>query len=158
MNVDMVCRLISAEEARPLRQLVMRPGLPAAASAYRGDDDEGTFHAGAISREGAIVGIVSFYRDPYPERPHRPAMGFRGMAVDPALQRSGIGRELLAWALDEVRRRGGIELVWCNARTRAVPFYERLGFQSVGQEFVTEFGPHFSNVSCAPISLKPATG
>jgi ribosomal protein S18 acetylase RimI-like enzyme len=41
-------------------------------------------------------------------------------------------------------RDNGARLLWCNARTGAVGFYSKLGFEIVGQEFeIPDVGPHF---------------
>jgi phosphoribosylformimino-5-aminoimidazole carboxamide ribotide isomerase len=64
------------------------------------------------------------------------------MAVDPGLQKSGVGGALIAAMIDEVRARGGVRL-WCNARTSAVGFYLRHGLSQTGAEFeVKGVGPH----------------
>jgi ribosomal protein S18 acetylase RimI-like enzyme len=65
------------------------------------------------------------------------------MAVSPALQGRGVGSRLVTWALDHARSLAAYEIVWCNARTPAVNFYSRLGFERVADEFVTEWGPHY---------------
>lgn len=122
---------------------MLRPGWAPEECVYSNDYKPETFHAGAIDQEGKVVGIVSFHAEPYTGQPDVSALRFQGMAVTPALQGSGVGSALLRWALDHARGRGGVELVWCNARTPAVTFYRRLGFVSVGDEFVTEWGPHY---------------
>jgi GNAT superfamily N-acetyltransferase len=58
------------------------------------------------------------------------------MAVDPSYQRGGVGRAVLAVAVDAARR-AGAPLLWANARSTAVGFYERLGWRVVGPEFET---------------------
>ncbi|MGO8995824.1 MAG: GNAT family N-acetyltransferase [Polyangiaceae bacterium] len=62
----------------------------------------------------------------------------RAMAVDPALQRSGVGSALVARLEDEVRSRG-VREVKLHARTPAVGFYARLGYAVDGASF-TEVG------------------
>lgn len=52
------------------------------------------------------------------------------MAVDPSVQRVGIGSELLAEALRRLRS-SGMTLLWATARDEALPFYERFGFVAV---------------------------
>lgn len=74
----------------------------------------------------------------------RPAYRLRGMAVDPAFHRRGIGRKLLELLEAQVLASGHTMLLWCNARTPAVPFYNSMGWQKVGEEFdIPTAGPHF---------------
>jgi GNAT superfamily N-acetyltransferase len=70
-------------------------------------------------------------------------MQLRGMAVDATAQRSGIGSALLEFAEAHLRAVGGTDYRWCNARVRAIPFYERHGWRVVSEEFeIPEVGPH----------------
>ena len=70
--------------------------------------------------------------------PEGPAWQLRGMAVVPGLQGEGIGSSLLT----AVHRDVG-EGLWCNARERAVPFYQRHGWIIVSEPFdVGTIGPH----------------
>jgi ribosomal protein S18 acetylase RimI-like enzyme len=65
------------------------------------------------------------------------------MATLPEARGRGLGAALLAACLDHARKQGAA-LVWCHARTSAVGFYVRAGFEVVGDEFVLpEIGPHF---------------
>ena len=35
-------------------------------------------------------------------------------------------------------------LLWCNARIKAVPFYQSVGFQEIGDLFdIKDIGPHY---------------
>ncbi len=52
------------------------------------------------------------------------------MAVDPSVQRQGIGSAILTEGLRRLRSLGAM-LVWASARDNAVPFYERFGFAVV---------------------------
>lgn len=56
------------------------------------------------------------------------------VAVDPVLQRSGIGAALLAWACDEAIRRGAVLLLLEVRATSqpAIALYERFGFKQTG--------------------------
>jgi GNAT superfamily N-acetyltransferase len=72
------------------------------------------------------------------------AYRLRGMAVDPDFHRSGIGRKLLDLLEARVRETKYTTLLWCNARTPAVPFYESMGWRVVSDEFdIPTAGPHF---------------
>jgi ribosomal protein S18 acetylase RimI-like enzyme len=54
-----------------------------------------------------------------------------GVRVASALRGSGLGREMLLWAIEQCRARGCrlVQLTTNAARTDAQRFYERLGFQ-----------------------------
>lgn len=137
---------IDARDTHDLRERVLRPGRPDECT-YPGDDDEGTFHAGAIDDAGTVVAIASVYREPRPGTDPATtgddgAWRLRGMAVEPALQRRGAGRAALDRCVDHVRSHGA-RVLWCNARTPAVPFYERQGWVITSDEFdIPGVGPH----------------
>lgn len=137
------CKLIEPGEVLALRSQVLRAGWPPDDCVYSNDHKPTTFHAGALDESGVVVGVVSFHVEPYPHEPIAPALRFQGMAVAPSLQSTGIGSTLLSWALDHARSLEEYELVWCAARTPALSFYKRLGFEEVGDEFTTEWGPHY---------------
>jgi GNAT superfamily N-acetyltransferase len=135
-------RRISAADARPLRQLVLRPGRPFAESAFTGDDDAASAHFGAY-REGELVAIATLLDAPHPERPAERACQVRGMASHPTVRGLGYGAAALAACLAEARARGAA-LVWCNAREAALGFYLRAGFVASGDRFeIAGIGPHF---------------
>ena len=68
------------------------------------------------------------------------------MAVQDGYRGQGIGTVLLAEVLAHVRGSGS-DLLWCNARTAALAFYEGHGFAIVGDEFLAGGGvPHFRAV------------
>ncbi|TAN18405.1 MAG: GNAT family N-acetyltransferase [Chitinophagaceae bacterium] len=66
----------------------------------------------------------------------------RQMAVREDFQRSGIGREILTFAETEALKEG-FTMMMMHARKAAVPFYERLGYQSIGEEFLEVGIPHY---------------
>ncbi|MEM1043631.1 MAG: GNAT family N-acetyltransferase [Bacteroidota bacterium] len=143
----MTVRPITAAETRPLRSTVLRPGQPPGSLVYPGDDAPGSFHAGALL-DGEVVGIASIFPEPMPVAPRAgfdPADAFRlrGMATRPDLQGTGLGRAVLGRCIEHIRTTGTV-LLWCNARTPALGFYERLGFETVGEEFgIPGIGPHY---------------
>ncbi|WP_346621762.1 GNAT family N-acetyltransferase [Blastococcus montanus] len=60
------------------------------------------------------------------------------MATDPPVRGAGVGRALVEHGLARLA-----DLVWCDARTSAVGFYERTGSRVVGEEFDKPgLGPH----------------
>lgn len=59
----------------------------------------------------------------------------RQVAVDDMKQRLGIGRLMVAESEAEAVRRGFTRIT-LHARDTAVPFYEKLGYKPVGDEFI----------------------
>ncbi len=138
---EITIRAISLTEARPLRVTVLRPNLPVESTIYPLDGDPDTRHFGAFL-DGDLVGITTVCREAPPgeENPH--AWRMRGVAVAPQARRKGCARQLAQACLDYVAARGGTCL-WANGRTAVLPFYRSVGFDTRGDEFVTETGPHF---------------
>lgn len=134
-------RIVEADAAttRPLRRAALRPSWPLDAPMH-GDEAADAVHlaAYAASRDGTeeLVGACLLLPRPYRGDPDRPgAWQLRGMATAAAHRNQGIGSAVLATAVNLVRSRGG-RLLWCEARTTAVPFYRRHGFTVDGPEFL----------------------
>ena len=63
------------------------------------------------------------------------------MATDPAHRGRGAGALVLEALVAHAASAGGV--LWCNARTPAVPFYEHAGLVTRGPEWLDpEIGPH----------------
>ena len=136
---NQLIRRITAEEVRPLRHSVLRPGQAFEETVYPGDD--AGLHLGAFDDGDRLVGIASLYEE---DRVGGRAGGWRlrGMATDANVRGGGYGAALLAGCVELVVEAGGTEL-WCNARMAAVGFYRRAGFEVVSDEFdVPGIGPH----------------
>jgi GNAT superfamily N-acetyltransferase len=134
-------RAISAAATRPLRHLLLRPHEPPEQLVYHGDDAPDSFHAGAFAN-GELVGVASVSRQPFTRVPDAQARQLRGMATLPQVRRQGYGAALIQACVAHATAHGG-QILWCNGRTSAIPFYQALGFQVVGEEFeVPETGPH----------------
>ena len=133
---------ITAVQTHPLRLTVLRPGYPPDAAVFPGDDAPHARHFGAFSGD-ALLGVASVYREAMPGEAALTDWRLRGMAVAPECRGQGYGRALVIACLEDVRWQGGTHL-WCNARTTARAFYERLGFKTLGEEFdIPSVGPHF---------------
>jgi len=147
---------VSVDEVEPavtyeLRGAILRPN--GGEITWAGDDAEDTFHLAARTPDGRVVGVVRFTPAPCPWRPLASSgWQLRGMATDTAVRGSGAGRAMVEDGLRRVAARGG-DLVWCDARTSAAGFYERMGFTAVTDEFEKPgIGPHVGMV----IEVRPA--
>ena len=129
-----------------LRRQVLRPGQPWGSVDHDYDSWPDTFHVAAFGPRGEIAACASFHPDTAPHRPESAAektWRLRAMASLPEVRGQGYGAAALRYGIAEIRRRGGA-LLWCNARSGAVGFYERLGFSIVGDEFeIAPIGPHY---------------
>ncbi|MEN0615796.1 ribosomal protein S18-alanine N-acetyltransferase [Klebsiella indica] len=80
------------------------------------------------------------------------------IAVDPAFQRRGLGRELLEHVIDEVEKRGVVTL-WLEVRASnlaAIALYERLGFNEATLRrnyYPTVDGREDAIIMALPISM-----
>lgn len=133
-------RRVPAAAVLPLRHRVLRPGRPPESANLPGDDLSDTHHFAAYDA-GELIGCATFLSS---SLDGEPAWQLRGMATSPERQGQGVGRLLLDRATAELISASGVRLFWCNARTGARPFYERLGWTVISGEFPIEgVGPHF---------------
>ena len=143
--MSLVIRRAKVHEIFPLRHAILRPGRPVSYSVY--SEDEGAVHVGAWT-DDMLVGCATVFPQPWPGNDLLAAVSdawrLRGMAVDPSMQGTGLGRLVLAEATAAAREAGS-SLLWANARTSALGFYERLGWRIVGEEFVASDSglPHY---------------
>ena len=137
-------REIKADETRSLRQAILRPHQTLAECVYPGDDDPQTFHLGAFDGD-TLVTITSVYV----ERETRfdvfgtdSQFRLRGMATLEPYRGRGIGGTLLRECLNRSWS-AGAKLFWCNARTSASGYYDKMGFRAIPELFeIPEIGPH----------------
>lgn len=144
-------RHVPAEATHALRHKVLRPHQPIAMMDFPGDRDPATTHVAAVDGiTGQPAGIASIYLAPPPAhfQPASPLLStgpswqLRGMATDPSIRGTGIGRRLLLECLRHAKAQGATAM-WCNARVEALPFYERLEFLVFGEPYTPPgLGPH----------------
>ena len=127
--------VVDEDRTRELRRAVLRPSWPVG-SPLGGDGEPGVVHLAALDPAGDVVGACVLYPRTYPRRPEAPnAWQLRGMATAAAVRSQGVGALVIAKAVTEVRSRRG-QLLWCEAREPAIPFYTRNGFQGDGEIYI----------------------
>lgn len=118
-------RELRTEETIPLRHKILRPGQPEENSRY--ELDHLAVHFG-VEVDGKIVSVVTAHPEDRAQFSAHGQWRIRGMATDDTCQGKGYGGLVLQALLDWGKREH-IPLFWCNARERAIPFYERHGFK-----------------------------
>lgn len=139
--MDVSIRAISAAETLPVRLPVLRPGRPLESAIFAGDDEPTTIHLAACAAN-EVVGVVSLMKTPMVEQIDQLAYQLRGMATQPEWQGKGVGRELLNACVDAALQVDA-EIIWCNARSHVVHFYQAAGYQPIGAPFhIEDVGQH----------------
>ena len=90
------------------------------------EEDEYGVHFGAF-KDNKLVGIVSLFQS-------GTGFQFRKLAIDPSVQKMGIGNSLLQCITSFARQEGGTR-IWCNARLSATGFYLKANFVQTGKFF-----------------------
>lgn len=141
MNIEL--KLISANETYDLRHKILRPNQDREACHYDCDKIDSTFHVGANFND-EIVGIATFFKEVHEDFTHlQNHYRLRGMATDIEFRGTGLGKKILSYGIEELICRNS-QMIWCNARTSAIGFYQSQGFEIHGQEFeIVPIGPHF---------------
>ena len=123
-----------------LRHRLLRAGLPRESAIFAGDELPTTLHFAAFSAGQALCCLTLMLGT----WEGRPAWQLRGMATAASLQRTGIGRRLVHFAVNAAQSATpDIRLFWCNARVPASGFYKKLSWQVVSEPFdIPSAGPH----------------
>lgn len=139
---DVQLKNTTADVIIPLRAKVLRPGLPLEKSGYPQDSLDTTFHICALVNQnvascGTFVSAVTGFF-PNAKNPYQ----LRGMATDPKYQGQKLGQKIIQEG-EKILKEKKSELLWMNARVSAIPFYEKCGYQQIGEVFdIPDVGPH----------------
>jgi predicted GNAT family N-acyltransferase len=153
----MLSRSCTVEDILPLRHAVLRAGKPLETARFSYDELETTRHYGLFDDNLSPLVCLTLLRQPLKvdnmvaavlpgliPGSSVEAWQLRGMATAEGQQGSGLGTRLMQFALEDAQTLGFSEVFWCNARIKAVKFYQRNGWQIVSEEFdVPGIGPHF---------------
>ncbi len=135
----MIVKRITAPETYALRSAVLRPGLPLEANYYPLDGQG--WHFG-VEVEGKLVSVGTIHPEDHPQFTPQGQWRIRGMATLPEFRSRGCGTKLLLAMLGQAGA-AELPLIWCNARTPALPFYLRQGFTVESEEFsLPHIGAH----------------
>ncbi|TQD37727.1 GNAT family N-acetyltransferase [Haloflavibacter putidus] len=122
---------VLAETVLPIRQEVLRPGKPLSACVFEPDPLASSHHF-MLLKDNLEIAIASYFKERHPEFQEEKQYRLRGMAVLPEYHGKSFGKKLLNESLKKLPSRN---LVWFNARLKAVGFYKKQGFLPQGEEF-----------------------
>jgi len=122
-------------KALNLRNRVLRKPLGLTFTPEELKKDEEDIHFGLFDDETIVACLIL-------TRTENRRMKMRQVAVDDNQQGKGLGKTL-SLAAEKYARQLGFGVMFCNARKTAVPFYQALGYHTVGDEFTEVNIPHY---------------
>lgn len=139
--LDLSVQLIRYSDGVQLRSAVLKPDPTKIAAGLAHYEDDSAVHFGAYLG-GVLIAVATFV--PFAEGGARDLQSYqlRGAATHSNFQGRGVGQTMIGAGISECFRRGA-SIIWCDGRSSAKTFYERLGFISDGAEFQTASGPHY---------------
>jgi predicted GNAT family N-acyltransferase len=137
-------KFIALELTLPLRSKILRNGMPLTQCEFPTDKIDGAFHL-AYYINDEITTIASFFPKNYRDK-EQSGYQLRGMATDTPFLGKGFGKTLIEFAVTYIKKTDA-PYIWCNARSSAVKFYQKLGFELVSDEFqIAGVGPHYEMI------------
>jgi predicted GNAT family N-acyltransferase len=124
------------DETVQLRDKILRRPLGLAFSEEQLAEEYADFHLAAYTNDWLLRGCLVL--TPKDDK----TLKMRQVAVDEAVQKTGVGQQLVA-ASEALGRVRGYDIMELNARETAVPFYQKLNYAIVGERFEEVGIPHF---------------
>ena len=137
----MQIRRLEIHDILPIRNEILRPKEILDDYKFEGDSDESTLHLGAYI-DGRLSSVATFIFENHANLKAEIPVRLRGMATLPKYRCKGLSKALIETALASVKQ-NQCDVLWCEAREKAIGFYESLGFQPHSDMFEKKFiGPH----------------
>lgn len=138
----MEVRIISAQETRPLRHLVLWPHIEKAEDCVIDiDTREDAIHIGAFEND-QLISVCSLFELSSQRIKQAKQYRLRAMATHPNFRGMNAGKRVVQFAL-ELTRNKGFDVLWCDARQVALGFYEKMGFSLIDEWYeVPKIGLH----------------
>ena len=141
MRKDCEIIRIHTQQTLPLRKKVLKPFLTEDECINPGDDLSTTYHFGLLV-QGKLISVSTFLQEGHSDFSFHMPYRLRGMATDDDCRGQGFGQLLLNHGQNFLTTQG-CDFLWFNARIKAFPFYEKLGFSYHGPLFeMKDIGPH----------------
>lgn len=142
MAETLLIEKVEVEDIKELRFKVLWPHKSGVqACEIEPDRFLSTFHIGAWL-DNQLVGTSTFIVDINPQFDDEKQYRLRAMATDPSVRGVGVGAKIIEAGI-EVLKEKNVHLLWCDARLVATGFYEKMGFEVLGEIYeVPQIGPH----------------
>lgn len=125
--MDIEIKKVSVNDILPIRHKVLWPDK--SFEFVKVDGDEEGIHFGLYA-DDMLVTVISLFAEGQ-------SLRFRKFATLPEYQNRGLGKMMILKVI-KYARENGFERLWCDARTDALNFYERVGFKKFSEPFFKE--------------------
>ncbi|MES2812367.1 MAG: GNAT family N-acetyltransferase [Bacteroidota bacterium] len=133
---------IPPELTYAIRQAVLRKGRPIEDCYFEGDYLDTTKHFGLFI-DNSLAGVASVFENKNDNFSEKSQFQLRGMAVLDSFQKMGLGKLLLT-EIENLIFQKKENLIWFNAREKAVDFYKKCNYQIIDKPFeINEIGTHY---------------
>jgi predicted GNAT family N-acyltransferase len=140
-NPDLRCTIIEYgtpeyDETISLRYEVLRKPLGMEYDPMDLSREYDQIHIGIYNKEFLLMGCLVL------QASDEKRIKMRQVAVSERFQKKGVGAAMVAYS-ERIAQENNFKTMYCHARDTAVPFYKKMGYAKLGDEF-TEVGiPHY---------------
>lgn len=129
-DVNLIVRMLADDALGARREAYTSPLPESYYEAFEAIDRDSNNELVVAEIEGAVIGVLQMTFIPSISYQGRWRAQIEGVRVSAEVRSSGIGRRLLAWAIDQARERGChlVQLASHKSRSDAIRFYESQGF------------------------------
>lgn len=139
MTFQIEVKSILIDAVYPVRQAVLRKGKPFESCKFDNDLDDTTTHYG-VFQDNKLAGVATILKNDYQQIHATSQYQLRGMAILDAFQGKGLG----SYLVKHIIKIYNPSTIWCNAREKAVPFYNKNQFSVIGSAFhIPKIGLHY---------------
>ena len=137
----METRVIASELTYEIRKKVLWPHIKNGDYSMSADKHPDTFHLGTFL-DKKIISIGTFINDNNSKFNCNLQYRLRAMATDKNYRKIGAGKKLFLKAIDILKQKK-INLLWCDARLIAIPFYKSVKMRSLPSSYyIPNIGEH----------------
>ena len=137
----MKAQIIDSKLTHDIRRRILWPHIKDGNYSIAVDNQPKTFHIGTFL-QNKIISVGTFIKTNNPKFQYKLQYRLRAMATDNIYQGKGAGKMLFLKGL-EILKNKKIELLWCDARINAIPFYQSVNMKSLDDIYmIKNIGMH----------------